>query len=170
MRLHHLAGALALAGLTLCAPAWADGLKVGTGTFKPRSTGSSPLSPLDIRPARARMADLVLAAARHHGVPGALAYAVAEQESGFDPRARNGAAVGLMQIQPGTARDAGCRGPLTDPRANADCGGRILAVLLRDGHGSWRAAAAHFNAGRFAHGGAGRRYAALVLRRARRVA
>lgn len=164
MRLHHLAGALALAGLTLCAPAWAvdiEGNRAGADYHN---------RPLSIIPIRARMADIVLAAARRHGVPGALAYAIAQTESGFDPRARNGHALGLMQVQPGTARDAGCRGSLLDPRANADCGARILAVLLRDSGGRWREAAAHFNAGRFARVGAGRRYAALVLRRARRVA
>ena len=166
MRLATIAGALALLCLTACAPALA----------KPELNSSTTIvvgkidTPLRIAPPRARMADLVIAAARRHGVPPALAYAIAETESHFDPRARNGHAYGLMQVQLGTAHDAGCRGSLLDPRVNADCGARILAVLLRDGRGSWREAARHYNCGRFARAGVGHRYAALVLQRARRVA
>ena len=114
------------------------------------------------------MPAVVAAAAVRHGVPPRLALAIAAVESGFDPRARNGRSVGLMQVQPATARDAGCRGSLGEPGANADCGARILAILLRDAGGDWRRAAARYNAGRFARNGAGSRYAALVLARARR--
>lgn len=158
MRLHHLAGALALAWLTAC-----DTARAGVST--PVHT-----RPLDIVPARARMVDLVLRAARRHGVPAPLAYATALTESDFDPLARSSAgALGLMQVRPGTARDAGCRGSLLEPAANADCGVRILAALLRENLGSWREAARHYNAGRWARAGVGRRYAALVLTRARRI-
>lgn len=115
------------------------------------------------------MPAVVAAAALRHGVPPKLALAIASVESGFDPRARNGRSVGLMQVQPGTARDAGCRGALGEPAANADCGARVLAILLRHAGGDCRRAAARYNAGRFARGGAGSRYAALVLSRARRV-
>ena len=117
---------------------------------------------------RAAMIELVVAAARRHGVPGALQLAVVETESGFDPRARNGSSIGLGQIKPGTARDAGCRGSLIDAGSNADCSARILAQLLRDAGGDWRRAASHYNQGRYARGSAGAAYARLVLARARR--
>jgi soluble lytic murein transglycosylase-like protein len=122
------------------------------------------------RPARSSAAGYVLAAARRHGVPEALAYGVASVESGFNPRARSHAgAVGLMGIMPSTARGLGCRGSLTNPEANAECGARYLASILDDQAGDLRRAAALYNQGRFAHrisrGGA--RYAALVLARAR---
>jgi soluble lytic murein transglycosylase-like protein len=113
----------------------------------------------------------VLAAARRHGVPEALAYGVASVESRFNPRARSRAgAVGLMGIMPTTARGLGCRGSLTNPAANAECGTRYLASILNDQGGNLSRTAALYNQGRFAHrisrGGA--RYAALVLSRARR--
>ena len=116
----------------------------------------------------AGMAAIVAAAAARQGVPARLALAVAAVESGFDPRARNGRSVGLMQVQPATARDAGCRGSLASPAANAECGPRVLAVLRGAAGGEWSGAAARYNAGRFARGGAGRRYAARVLGIARR--
>ena len=110
-------------------------------------------------PAQGRVAvvDLVAAAARRHHVPVPLQLAIVAVESGFEPGARNGAATGLGQIKPGTAHDAGCRGPLAAAGANADCGARILAVLLRDAGGDWRRAAAHYNQGRFARGRRGAR-------------
>ena len=114
------------------------------------------------------MPAIVAAAAARHGVPARLALAVAAVESGFNPAARNGHSIGLMQVQPGTARDTGCRGGLANPAVNADCGARVLAVLLRDAGGDWSRAAARYNAGRFARGGAGRGYAARVLGIARR--
>ncbi len=128
--------------------------------------------PMSILPAHASMANLVLAAARRHGVPAALAYGVASVESGFNPRARSrSGAVGLMQIMPATARGLGCRGSLSNPAVNADCGARYLAAILGDHGGNMRLAAAMYNQGRFAarmtRGGA--RYAALVMQHGRRL-
>jgi soluble lytic murein transglycosylase-like protein len=116
-------------------------------------------------------AGLVLAAARRHGVPEKLAYAVASVESGFNPHARSrSGAIGLMGITSSTARGLGCRGSLTNPAANAECGTLYLASILHDQGGNLRRTAALYNQGRFAHrisrGAA--RYAALVLIRARR--
>lgn len=124
-----------------------------------------------VAPPRRAMAQVVAAAARRHGVPATLALGVASVESGFNPRARSrSGAVGLMQILPRTARGLGCRGSLTSPAANADCGARYLAAILGDHRGNLRMAAALYTQGRFAHrvsrGGA--RYAALVMRHARR--
>lgn len=49
------------------------------------------------------------AAAQKHGVPAEYLYALAEQESGFNPKAYNGehGASGIMQYIPGTAADRG---------------------------------------------------------------
>jgi soluble lytic murein transglycosylase-like protein len=159
MRQLAIAGALALACLTT--PALA-------GSRTPLTHRST--QPLQIRPARAGMADLVLAAARRHGVPRALAYGVASVESGFNPRARSGAgALGLMQLMPATARDLGCRGSLLDPATNADCGARYLALILRDQRGDIRRTAALYNQGRFGSVRAGARYAAMVIAHGRRI-
>ncbi len=148
-----------------------------TRALMPRQVSPSEVSqpkvlqPLRITPRRAPMADLVLAAARRHGVPAALAYGVASVESGFNPRARSrSGAIGLMQILPATARGLGCRGSMTNPAANADCGARYLASILGDQGGDIRRTAALYSEGRFAtrvtRGGS--RYAALVMAHGRR--
>ena len=65
----------------------------------------------------------------------ALVYAVARQESKFDPKAVSPAgAAGLMQIMPGTA-DAilpNRQASLFDPSTNLDLGQRYLRTLMRD--------------------------------------
>jgi len=65
----------------------------------------------------------------------ALVYAVARQESKFDPKAVSPAgAAGLMQIMPGTA-DAispNRQKSLFDPSTNLDLGQRYLRTLMRD--------------------------------------
>lgn len=122
-------------------------------------------------PQRSAMAELVMSAARRNGVPTQLALGVASVESGFNPRARSrSGAVGLMQILPGTARSLGCHGQLSNPSANAECGTRYLAAILGDHRGNVRVAAAMYNQGRFAPRVSrdGARYAALVMRHARR--
>ncbi|WP_131196412.1 lytic transglycosylase domain-containing protein [Lichenihabitans psoromatis] len=129
-------------------------------------------APLSIAPRGASMANYVIAAARRHGVPEALAYGVASVESGFNPRARSRAgAVGLMGIMPATARGLGCSGALTNPAANAECGVRYLASILSDQGGDLHRTAALYNQGRYAHriSRGGSRYASLVMSRARRL-
>ena len=73
-------------------------------------------------------------------VPEALALAVANQESGFDPRARSPAgARGLMQLMPATARHAARKFKLPAPRGqkiedptyNLHLGTAVLAELLK---------------------------------------
>ncbi len=123
-------------------------------------------------PRRSAMADVVLAAARRNGVPGQLALGVASVESGFNPRARSrSGAVGLMQVLPSTARGLGCRGSLSSPVANAECGTRYLAAILGDRGGNVRLAAAMYTQGRYARrmSRVGARYAALVLRHTKRL-
>jgi soluble lytic murein transglycosylase-like protein len=65
----------------------------------------------------------------------ALVYAVARQESRFDPKAQSHAgAVGLMQIMPSTANAIAPRGnpSLLDPSTNLDIGQRFIRTLMQD--------------------------------------
>jgi soluble lytic murein transglycosylase len=65
----------------------------------------------------------------------ALVYAVARQESRFDPMAQSSAgAVGLMQIMPSTANAMAPKGnpSLLDPSTNLDIGQRFIRTLMRD--------------------------------------
>jgi soluble lytic murein transglycosylase-like protein len=65
----------------------------------------------------------------------ALVYAVARQESRFDPKAISPAgATGLMQLMPGTADSIapGLQNSLLDPSTNLDLGQRYLRTLMND--------------------------------------
>jgi soluble lytic murein transglycosylase-like protein len=76
-----------------------------------------------------RMLGMIDAASRRHGVPPDLVRGVVAQESGFDPGARNGPYLGLMQIHPTTARTMGYGGRpagLFDPETNLEYGVRYL--------------------------------------------
>lgn len=85
-----------------------------------------------------RWAYLILPAARANDVPAAMIAAVITAESGGNPTAWNSGsdARGLMQI---------LHGPW-DPAANIDVGSSMLAGFKRE-FGSWRLAAAAYNAG-----------------------
>lgn len=83
-------------------------------------------------------------------------YAIARQESAFITDARSSAgAMGLMQLMPGTARDAAreMNLPLTgtpdlfDPNVNLTLGSHYLAKMLRSFDGNRILAAAAYNAG-----------------------
>jgi soluble lytic murein transglycosylase-like protein len=76
--------------------------------------------------------------AAENGVPLGLAHAVIRKESGYNPRAHGGGAVGLMQIKPATARGIGYRGStagLYDPATNLEWGMRYLGGAYRLGGG-----------------------------------
>lgn len=77
-----------------------------------------------------RVEDLIRAAAKTHGVPEALALAVAEQESGFNPTLVNkdSGAIGTFQILPATG--AMLKIDPLDPRQNIDGGVKYLRQLL----------------------------------------
>jgi len=86
----------------------------------------------------------------------ALLFAVAYQESRFDPRARSRSdALGLMQLKLGTAADmaklardpAPTESALFDPETNVRYGARYLARLLGRCDGSVAAALSAYNAG-----------------------
>jgi len=80
----------------------------------------------------------------------ALMLAIAKQESGFNPHARNpSGALGLMQLMPATVRTLGSAGRLTDPQVNLDLGQKYVRRLLdADGvKGNLLALAAAYNVG-----------------------
>ena len=92
----------------------------------------------------------VRAAARRHGVPTALAEAVAHHESTFRSHAISHAgAMGLMQIMPDTAAHLRLTDPF-DPAKNADAGVRYLKWLLGRYGGDTRRAVAAYNLGPYA--------------------
>ena len=69
-------------------------------------------------------------AAARYGVAPDLAVAVAQQESGGNPRAVSSAgAQGVMQLMPATAAALGVSNPF-DPAQNIDAGVRFLSQLL----------------------------------------
>jgi soluble lytic murein transglycosylase-like protein len=91
--------------------------------------------------------DLVKAAANKYGLDPSLLAAVAQTESGFNPRAQSGAgAKGLMQLMDGTARGLGISDSF-DPAQSLDGGARFLSGLLKQFNGDVRLALAAYNAG-----------------------
>lgn len=91
-------------------------------------------------------ADLFIAAAQKYGVDADLLAAVAQQESGFDPKAVSPAgARGLMQLMPATAEGLGVTNSF-DPAQAVDGAARLLSDLL-DRFGRTDLALAGYNAG-----------------------
>ncbi len=78
----------------------------------------------------------------------ALVYAIVRQESRFRADAQGGAAMGLMQITPGTAaRLGGSKAALKDPGANLKIGQTYIAKLLGGAKGDVMRALASWNTG-----------------------
>jgi soluble lytic murein transglycosylase len=116
--------------------------------------------------------DLVVAAARRHGVDPLLDAALIRQESLYDPEAVSAAdAHGLMQLLPTTARRvasalgtaAPTREALHRPPINLELGTALLARLLEQYGGSTVKALAAYNAGEDAVAKWERRYAGREL-------
>ena len=86
-------------------------------------------------------------ACRRHALDPALVKAVIHAESRFDPQAVSPkGAVGLMQIDPITARSLGIKDPF-NPQHNIDGGVRYLKELLDTFEGDQKLALAAYNAG-----------------------
>ncbi|EEA96491.1 transglycosylase SLT domain protein [Pseudovibrio sp. JE062] len=91
------------------------------------------------------------------GVEKPVVYAIARQESSFNPKARSSAgALGLLQLMPGTARDTARnlgvsykKSRLTsDPAYNATLGAAFLGELVDEFGGSYILTFAAYNAGK----------------------
>jgi soluble lytic murein transglycosylase-like protein len=101
-------------------------------------------------------ADLFVQAGAKYGVSPKLLAAIAQVESGYDPRAlSSGGAQGLMQLMPGTARGLGVQDSF-DPQDAIMGGAKLLAQNLRE-FKSVPLALAAYNAG----GGAVHRYGGI---------
>jgi soluble lytic murein transglycosylase-like protein len=121
------------------APAAAKIAETARGTSTPR--GEAAL----LR--REKLAPMVAAAARIHGLPEALLQAVIEVESNFNAGAVSvKGALGLMQLMPQTARYLGVA-DARDPAANIDGGARYLKELLGRFGNDLPLALAAYNAG-----------------------
>ncbi|BDA83816.1 lytic transglycosylase [Aureimonas sp. SA4125] len=86
----------------------------------------------------------------------ALAYAIARQESEFNPQAKSGAgALGLLQLMPGTAKSMAAKVGVgyslarltSDPGYNATLGARFLGEQIDNFDGSYILTFAAYNAG-----------------------
>jgi len=127
-----------LAGMALGRPLSLPGAASSEGT--PSTAASAPTG-------FAAYSPLVDAVASQVGVDRALLAAVAEAESGFNPRAVSSVgAKGLMQLMDSTARSLGVTDAF-DPRQNLLGGARFLRGLLDRYHGSVPLALAAYNAG-----------------------
>jgi soluble lytic murein transglycosylase-like protein len=91
--------------------------------------------------------DLIRQAAERYGVDPALALAVAERESAFNPRAVSSeGAQGVFQLMPATARELGVTDSF-DPAQNVDAGVRYLRQTLDWAGGDTATALAMYNFG-----------------------
>lgn len=115
--------ALALAGLASACGMLPDKPDASPATY----AGDTP-----------EMRRMISEAARDLRIPPDLIHRVVQRESGYNPAARNGSYMGLMQIAPETARTMGYDGPpegLLDPRTNLRYAGAYLrgAWIVADG-------------------------------------
>lgn len=94
-----------------------------------------------------RVAPIIDAASRRHGVDPALVHAIVFVESSYDPEAVSSqGALGLMQLMPVTCERYGVRDPF-DPAQNVDGGVRFLKDLLDLFEGDVELTIAAYNAG-----------------------
>ncbi|WP_375466027.1 lytic transglycosylase domain-containing protein [uncultured Methylobacterium sp.] len=88
--------------------------------------------------------------AKANGVPASFVHAVVKRESNYNPQARGGSAMGLMQIKPATARSLGYQGDaagLYDPETNLRYGVAYLAGAYRTAQGDLSRAYGYYNRG-----------------------
>jgi soluble lytic murein transglycosylase-like protein len=127
--------------------AWAAPAPVGT----PAMTGAMRSRTVRAAPQRDSALDAMIA--RHaaaNGLPVDLVHRVVIRESRYNPRARNGSNLGLMQIKHATARGVGYAGPasgLFDAETNLTYAVRYLAGAYRAAGGNASRAVAYYASG-----------------------
>jgi hypothetical protein len=88
--------------------------------------------------------------AKANGVPASFVHAVVKRESNYNPKAKGGSALGLMQIKHATARSLGYTGDaagLYDPATNLRYGVAYLAGAYRTAQGNIHQAYQYYNRG-----------------------
>ena len=109
--------------------------------------GASKEHPIDWLARSAQYDSLIMGAAKVATIQAALVRAVIVVESGFNPRAvSKKGAIGLMQLQPATARRYGVKN-IYDPAENVRAGARYLSDLLVRFDRNLELALAAYNAG-----------------------
>lgn len=167
----HYAGkgiASAMVSLTLSGCALPNFLTMNAAKPDPLTTLSNrPVTKAD----RLDVAVMVAKEAKKQGVPVNLALAVARTESAFNPFALSPVgAMGVMQVMPGTARHLGHKGDTAElfkPEFNIPLGIAYLKQGYVEGGSRWAVLRYHGGPNRRAHGPKTRRYALVVLKRAR---
>jgi hypothetical protein len=100
--------------------------------------------------ARDNIDALIAQQAKANGVPASFVHAVVKRESNYNPTAKGGSALGLMQIKHATARSLGYTGDaagLYDPATNLRYGVAYLAGAYRTAQGNLTQAYQYYNRG-----------------------
>ena len=100
--------------------------------------------------ARDNIDALIEQQAKANGVPASFVHAVVKRESNYNPNAKGGSALGLMQIKHATARSLGYTGDaagLYDPATNLRYGVAYLAGAYRTAQGNIAQAYGYYNRG-----------------------
>ena len=100
--------------------------------------------------ARDNIDALIEQQAKANGVPASFVHAVVKRESNYNPNAKGGSALGLMQIKHATARSLGYTGDaagLYDPETNLRYGVAYLAGAYRTAQGNVHQAYQYYNRG-----------------------
>lgn len=100
--------------------------------------------------ARDNIDALIEQQAKANGVPASFVHAVVKRESNYNPNAKGGSALGLMQIKHATARALGYTGDpagLYDPETNLRYGVAYLAGAYRTAQGNIHQAYQYYNRG-----------------------
>jgi hypothetical protein len=157
-RRRQLVGHALLTSLTICVPVPTNAPKLQPPLLQsrgaPKGASVIPTHRIVAIPTRRIVSppprpydDLIIEAARIHGLDPRLIRSIVEVESAFNPRAVSpDGAKGLMQLRPILARELGVRNPF-DPRQNIMGGARYLRQLLNMHDGDIRLALASYNAG-----------------------
>lgn len=100
--------------------------------------------------ARDNIDALIEQQAKANGVPASFVHAVVKRESNYNPNAKGGSALGLMQIKHATAKALGYTGDaagLYDPETNLRYGVAYLAGAYRTAQGNLHQAYQYYNRG-----------------------